>query len=146
MTDPAPLHATLAARYSAGCWRGVLLRGPSGAGKSGLALSLIGRGWRLVADDRVRVWPSGGRVWGRSPEVLRGLLEVRGLGVLPFSPLDFSSVDAVVDGLNAGEAPERAPLAAVTRLCGVDLPVCRFDLLDGSSADKVCAFCDALRL
>lgn len=62
---------------------GVLLTGPAGSGKSALALELLNRGHALVADDVVemrRLAP--GVLIGRCPEVLRGYLEVRGLGVL----------------------------------------------------------------
>jgi HPr kinase/phosphorylase len=62
---------------------GVLLCGESGVGKSELALELITRGHRLVADDApefFRVGPD--TVRGRCPEVLRDFLEVRGLGLL----------------------------------------------------------------
>jgi HPr kinase/phosphorylase len=62
---------------------GVLLTGSSAVGKSELALELISRGHRLVADDAPRfrrVDPE--TVNGHCPEALRGFLEVRGLGVL----------------------------------------------------------------
>jgi serine kinase of HPr protein (carbohydrate metabolism regulator) len=42
-----------------------------------------------VADDRTLVWVSGGRLYGRAPAPLAGLIEARGLGVLgePALPL-----------------------------------------------------------
>ncbi|SEO75257.1 HPr kinase/phosphorylase [Aquisalimonas asiatica] len=61
-----------------GC--GLLLTGDSGTGKSDTALQLLGRGHRLVADDAVALCVEGGRVIGRAPAALAGLLEVRGLG------------------------------------------------------------------
>ena len=75
------LHAGLIAARIAGFWRGVLIEGPSGSGKSDLALRALSQGFRLVADDRVVVWASGGRLFGRAPEILNGLIELRGLGV-----------------------------------------------------------------
>jgi HPr kinase/phosphorylase len=62
---------------------GVLLTGESGIGKSELALDLISRGHRLIADDAPefsRISPD--TVRGNCPEVLRDFLEVRGLGIL----------------------------------------------------------------
>lgn len=62
---------------------GVLITGESGLGKSELGLELISRSHGLVADDAVefsRIAPN--MIEGRCPELLRNLLEVRGLGLL----------------------------------------------------------------
>lgn len=62
---------------------GVLLRGDSGIGKSELALELINRGQRLIADDAPifrRLSPE--TLIGHCPHVLQDYLEVRGLGLL----------------------------------------------------------------
>ncbi|MGQ0442908.1 MAG: HPr(Ser) kinase/phosphatase [Methylophilaceae bacterium] len=62
---------------------GVLIKGNPAVGKSELALELISRGHRLIADDIVdfyRISPD--RLEGRCPELLQDFLEVRGLGVL----------------------------------------------------------------
>ena len=62
---------------------GVLITGGSGIGKSELALELISRGHRLVADDTpnlTRVTPDV--LVGTCPPTLSDLLEVRGLGIL----------------------------------------------------------------
>jgi HPr kinase/phosphorylase len=62
---------------------GVLLVGDAAVGKSELALELVSRGSRLVADDApefTRVAPD--IVNGNCPPMLREFLEVRGLGIL----------------------------------------------------------------
>ena len=62
---------------------GVLITGGSGVGKSELALELISRGHRLVADDTpnlTRIAPDV--LEGTCPPTLSDLLEVRGLGIL----------------------------------------------------------------
>lgn len=62
---------------------GALIKGEAAIGKSELALELISRGHRIIADDVVdfyRVSPE--RVEGRCPPLLQDFLEVRGLGVL----------------------------------------------------------------
>lgn len=62
---------------------GVLLTGESSVGKSELALDLISRGHRLIADDApefTRIGPD--LLVGKSPGVLKDFMEVRGLGVL----------------------------------------------------------------
>lgn len=62
---------------------GVLLTGESGIGKSELALELITRGHRLVADDVVDLYlVAPDTVEGRCPALLQDFMEVRGLGVL----------------------------------------------------------------
>ena len=62
---------------------GVLITGPSGIGKSELALELITRGHRLIADDAPqfsRIAPD--TLNGTCPDSLRDFIEVRGLGVI----------------------------------------------------------------
>ncbi len=62
---------------------GVLIKGDAGVGKSELALELITRGHRLVADDVVElkhVAPE--TLEGYCPPLIRDFLEVRGLGIL----------------------------------------------------------------
>ncbi|MGM0593125.1 MAG: HPr(Ser) kinase/phosphatase [Pseudomonadota bacterium] len=63
---------------------GVLLTGKSAIGKSELALELLTRGHRLIADDAPVFSQSSrpGRLYGHCPAVLENFLEVRGLGVL----------------------------------------------------------------
>ena len=62
---------------------GVLITGASGIGKSEIALELITRGHRLIADDMVELVREGPNVLvGRSPKSLRYHMEIRGLGVL----------------------------------------------------------------
>lgn len=62
---------------------GVLITGESSVGKSELALELISRGHRLIADDAPELTRIGPDILdGRSPSVLRDFMEVRGLGVL----------------------------------------------------------------
>jgi len=62
---------------------GVLLTGESAVGKSELALELISRGHRLIADDAPEFSrTSPDTLYGACPELLRDFLEVRGLGVL----------------------------------------------------------------
>jgi HPr kinase/phosphorylase len=62
---------------------GVMIKGSAAIGKSELALELITRGHRLIADDIAdfyRISPE--RIEGRCPALLQDFLEVRGLGIL----------------------------------------------------------------
>jgi HPr kinase/phosphorylase len=62
---------------------GILITGESSVGKSELALELISRGHRLIADDAPEFTKVGPDILdGRSPSILQGFMEVRGLGIL----------------------------------------------------------------
>lgn len=79
LAPSATIHAVLVDVHGVG----TLIIGESGIGKSETALDLIKRGHRLVADDAVDVIRSGEDVLtGSAPEVLRHVMEVRGLGIL----------------------------------------------------------------
>ena len=62
---------------------GVLIQGDSGIGKSETGLELVKRGHRLVADDRVDIYAKDEvTLWGEPAEILRHLLEIRGVGII----------------------------------------------------------------
>ncbi|MGY3777240.1 HPr(Ser) kinase/phosphatase [Isobaculum melis] len=62
---------------------GVLIMGDSGVGKSETALELIKRGHRLIADDRVEIYQQDETtVVGEPPEILKHLIEIRGIGII----------------------------------------------------------------
>ena len=127
------VHAGLIAQRLGGFWRGVLIEGPSGAGKSDLALRALAQGFHLVADDRVLLWISGGRLYGRAPEVLKGALEVRGVDVLATSAVAMAAITLVA---RAG-APERIPGVQTISMLGVPLPSIELDLREASAPAKL---------
>jgi HPr kinase/phosphorylase len=80
---------------------GVLIRGPSGIGKSEIALELVARGHRLVADDVVRIRRlEDGGLSGYAPEIIRHHLEIRGIGIL-YIP-DLYGAEAVCESARIG--------------------------------------------
>lgn len=129
------IHATAAARQGPGGWRAVLLRGPSGSGKSDLALRLTGRGWRLVGDDQIEVWASGGDLYATAAPNIAGLIEARGVGLQPCARLDLARVALLVECLTG--QPERLPEPEAERLCGLDLPRLALRAVEASAPDKV---------
>lgn len=62
---------------------GIFIRGDSGIGKSELALALVAKGHRLIADDITRFTQIGPKILdGHSPGILADFMEVRGLGIV----------------------------------------------------------------
>lgn len=62
--------------------KGVLITGESGMGKSEVALDLILEGHSLIADDRVDVSRIKDKLIGTAPTLLKGMLEIRGIGII----------------------------------------------------------------
>jgi serine kinase of HPr protein (carbohydrate metabolism regulator) len=115
-------HAGLIARRQDGSWRGILIEGPSGAGKSDLALRALGQGFRLVADDRTLVFVSQGRLFGRAPAALAGLLEARGVGVLRAPCLAFAQIVLTARCVPAPDDEERLADLPRQTILGVEIP------------------------
>jgi HPr kinase/phosphorylase len=62
---------------------GILITGQSGIGKSETALELVKRGHRLIADDAVEIRQVAENVLiGNAPELIKHLLEIRGVGII----------------------------------------------------------------
>ncbi len=79
LADRMSQHGVLVDVYG----MGTLIIGDSGIGKSETALELIKRGHRLIADDRVDLYMlDESRIVGEPPEILRNLIEIRGIGVI----------------------------------------------------------------
>lgn len=130
------LHAGLLAIRHRGRWRGALIEGPSGAGKSDFALRALSAGFRLVADDRVVAWASGEALFGRAPETLHGLIEVRGVDVIRVAALPMSRIDLVVRPAASGEV-ERLPDPHCADYAGLSVPAITLALLESSAPAKL---------
>ena len=130
-------HAGLLAHYGPGGWRGVLIEGPSGVGKSDLALRAIGAGLRLVADDRTLVWTSRERLFGACPPAIAGLIEARGLGLVPQSPRPFAEIQMVVRCIAPEDQLERMPEFASQAILGLAVPILDLHALESSSHMKL---------
>ena len=124
MTEPqerTTLHASCVVLGEAG----VLIRGPSGSGKSELARRLMSAypGFaRLVCDDRVRIEARHGRLVARAVPAIAGVLEIRGLGLMPTAFEPAAVVRLVADALTG--PTERLPDEAdsAVDISGVTLP------------------------
>jgi serine kinase of HPr protein (carbohydrate metabolism regulator) len=131
------VHAGLIALYDRGGWRGALIRGPSGVGKSDLALRALAQGFDLVADDYTRLFISGGALFGRAPDSLSGLIEIRGLGVEHTSALRLAKVDLCVQCKTSAAAVERLPQRHTERILGLEVPAFAVWPLEFSAPAKI---------
>jgi HPr kinase/phosphorylase len=123
---------------------GVLLKGDAGVGKSELALELITRGHRLVADDVVDLKHVAPEILeGNCPPLIRDFLEVRGLGILNIRFLfgetavkpqkNLKLIVELVDPQEIGEAGlNRLDMVASTEaILGVAIPKVRIPVAAG---------------
>lgn len=123
---------------------GVMITGSSAIGKSELALELISRGHRLVADDVVELrLIAPDTLEGRCPNVLQDFLEVRGLGLLNIRALfgeiaikPKKNLKLIVHLEQPAEAPipepDRLQMHACTEtLLGVEIPKVRIPVAAG---------------
>lgn len=126
------IHASCASRDGAG----VLLLGASGSGKSDLLLRLLDLGFDLVADDRVDIDAGV----ARAPAALRGLLEVRGLGIVRLAHRETAPLVLAVQLLATGDGlahPAAVRLPAPQRHAALDLPLVTVDPAAASAARRV---------
>jgi len=126
------IHATCVA------WKGtgVLLLGRPGSGKSDLALRLIEAGARLVADDRCNLTRKGRRLVATAPATIKGLIEVRGVGVLHAPAVRAAAVGLAVE-LVPRRRVERMPEPATFESLGLAVPLLRLDPFEASAPIKV---------
>ena len=106
--------------------KGVLLLGPSGAGKSDLALRLIDDGAQLVADDRTILFIDKGALWAKPPASIRGLIEIRGVGIVKMPARARVKIALVVKLAKEGmrlpvHRPWKAPLKGAAQVPQITL-------------------------
>ncbi len=127
---------------------GVLLVGESGIGKSESALDLISRGHRLIADDIILIKRRPDSVLeGTSPEPLRHLMEVRGMGVINIEELfgvtsvrRSKTVELMVslDKWKTGQAYDRLGVEEFRReILGVEIPVLLMPVAPGRNISNL---------
>jgi serine kinase of HPr protein (carbohydrate metabolism regulator) len=94
---------------------GLLFVGPSGSGKSSLAFdclaeaSLRGLPGVLVSDDQVLVSCENGRVIGRRPDTIRGLIELRYSGIVTLDSIEEAELQFAIIPVNADESMRLPP-------------------------------------
>ena len=129
LTAVGTLHGVLVDVFGVG----VLLMGKSGIGKSEIALDLVMRGHRLVADDVVYVTRRpDGTVYGRGNELIRHHMEIRGLGIINIKDLfgvasvrERKKIELVIELVEWDPAHEYDRLGVqqdVLTIVGIDVP------------------------
>jgi HPr kinase/phosphorylase len=131
MSKPERVHGTSVVF----CGRGLLIRGASGSGKSDLALRLIDAGGTLIADDQTHVEPKDGHAIASAPETIKGLIEVRGFGLVKMPDAGAVRLDTVIQ-CEAGEI-ERMPLPASMLVAGISLPLYYIKPFESSAVAKI---------
>lgn len=114
----------------------VFIRGPSGSGKSDLAFRLMAAGAELIADDQVELEKRQQNVFAGAVEAIRGLIEVRGLGLLRYPEAAPARLRLIVDLVARDDVP-RMPEWAEMDLFGVKIPMIRLHGFDASTPDKI---------
>lgn len=126
------IHATCIAFEG----HGVLLRGPPGSGKSDLAARAIDAGARLVADDRVTLTRRGATIVASAPPSIRGMIELRGLGILRIDAEEEAPLALVVDLIASGEIV-RMPEPNRCAFLDVELPLISLAPFEASAVAKL---------
>ena len=139
------MHGSLVAVYGIG----LLMMGKAGIGKSEVALDLVERGHRLVADDVVIITKKDEQVLlGSGTDLVQHFMEVRGLGLVDIRAMfgiraiRFQKrVEVVVHMQLWDEEEEYTRLGMVDdiySIMGVDLPVVKVPITPGKNITVIC--------
>jgi HPr kinase/phosphorylase len=142
MSDSILMHATTVAINR----MGIIILGPPGSGKSDLTLRLIdqpgfGTGHevlaaRLVADDQTFIRKTRGMLIASAPAALKGLLEIRGQGIVAVGTEDSATLCLAIV-LKPEAEIGRMPDAPYTDILGVRLPRADIDPSRASAPARV---------
>ena len=121
-------------------WRnkGILFRGKSGSGKSELALKFIeNKGAVLVADDVVVFKMRQNRLIGEAPQNIKGLLEIRNVGISRYDFVNEAEVGLLVNLVLSKENLERLPKNKTENILGVEIPAIDLYAEDTTILEKI---------
>lgn len=138
------IHGCLLSIYG----RGILITGESGIGKSEITLELIRKGHVMVADDAIEAKRIQNRILGSAPEVLHGMLEIRGVGIIDAIKMFGASsvmpeifVDCIIslERSNDQKPMERIPLEdqEYRDIFNVSLPLIKIPVREGRSTSTI---------
>ncbi len=139
------LHGSLVDVYGIG----LLLTGPSGIGKSEVALDLVERGHRLVADDVVIASKkSEGLLMGSGTELAQHFMEIRGLGIVDVRAMfgvrairHQKRIEMIVRMHQWDETQEYTRIEMVEEtecVLDVELPLVKLPIIPGKNVTVIC--------
>ena len=128
---------------------GLLLTGPAGIGKSEMALDLVERGHRLVADDVViATRKTGSVVMGAGTDLAKHFMEIRGLGIIDVRSMFGvrairyqKRIEVVVSIHPWDEDEEYTRIGMVTEtesILDVTLPLVKLPITPGKNVTVIC--------
>jgi hypothetical protein len=135
MTSVPTLHATSIVF----CGRGLLLVGASGSGKSDLALRIMDAGGSLISDDYTELSVKDDQLFGSPPDAIKGMIEVRGVGLLKVPYIRSARLDVLVM-CESKTVIERLPPVIHTNIEGIRLRQLSLYPFESSAVAKLRAF------
>ena len=114
---------------------GVLILGDSGSGKSDLALRLIDSGATLISDDISICRKSSNNIYLHCPPEIKGLLEVREIGIITVPFVERIKLRLVVNLKSNNN--ERFPKDSSFRILGIKIPLINIEGKNSSAVAKI---------
>lgn len=116
--------------------KGVLFLGKSGSGKSDLSLRMIvEHNAKIIADDRVIVENIKEKLIASAPSNLKGLIEVRGIGIINLDCVSQFKIDMVVNLIS--DKIERLPENRYYSIENLTLPLIELNPFEASAPAKL---------
>lgn len=123
--------------------KGILLLGKSGAGKSDTAFRLIEQlGAVLVADDRTDLTTRDGNLYASCPQQIKGLLEVRGIGIVKQPCMDNVQIKLAVELVKSPAEIERLPIVEYEEFETIKIRKIKIFPFEASAVYKIRLACD----
>ena len=127
---------------------GVMFQGESGVGKSEVAIELIKRGHRIIADDAVEIRETNhGTLEASAPELIRHYMELRGIGVIDVRRLfgmgaikDKQEIDLIInlEPWNDKTVYDRLGLDQIqTEILGIKIPLLTIPVKPGRNLASI---------
>ncbi len=118
--------------------KGILFRGKSGSGKSELALKFIeNKNAVLVADDIVLLENRKNKLFGKVPENIAGLLEIRNVGISNYKYIPEAEISLLVNLVQTKQNLERFPKNKSENILGVEIPAIDLYADDMTIVEKI---------